>query len=102
MPHIQEEQLSQFLAKRVLGGEVRPKFESLADCEPLLDKIETDGLKWHFDNTTDGGYGCQVWGQRPIGVVWKQTRTGHGWSKDSRTEALCLAIARCYGWMEEA
>lgn len=36
--------------------------ESWADCEPLLDKIEQDKLKWNLDNSTDGGYGCHVWG----------------------------------------
>lgn len=62
------------------------------DCESLLDKIEQDKLKWSLDNSTDGGYGCHVWGP---------PNSGHGWSKASRTEALCLAIARCYGWKEE-
>lgn len=79
-----------------------PDFMQWADCEPLLDKIERDGLHWSFDNATDGGYGCHVWAgdQPPKGVTWKQRHGGHGWSKSSRTEALCLAIARCYGWKE--
>jgi len=79
-----------------------PDFGKWADCEPLLSKIERDGLHWSVDNVTDGGYGCNVWGQPLIsGLVWKKRQSGHGWSSSSRTEALCLAIARCYGWKVE-
>lgn len=108
----QRARLNRFLAERVMEWEVRNGYLfikgshvstdrssysyqpscSWADCEPLLDKIERDGWKWIFDNVTDGGYG---------GHVWRLPHSGHGWSKASRTEALCLAIARCYGWKEE-
>lgn len=81
----QRDQLNRFLAERVtqiyipVGSDHRlldeawkdgdniewepPNYmESWADCEPLLDKIEQDKLKWNLDNSTDGGYGCHVWG----------------------------------------
>lgn len=107
----QRERLNRFLVENVMGWRqietwwVSPEgfnviyvkeyqpVVCLRDCEPLLDKIEEDKRHYSFDNVTDGGYGCHVWGQ---------PHSGHGWSKDSRTEALCLAIARCYSWKEEA
>ncbi len=109
----QRAQLNRFLAERVMGwveGELNGNqvyrsyegcemfvnawnpCELLRYCEPLLDKIERDKWYWSLDNADDGGYGCHAWNHEDY---------GYGWSKSSRTEALCLAIARLYGWKEE-
>ncbi len=111
----QRERLNRFLAEKVtqiyipVGSDPRlleeawkdgdniewepPNYvESWPDCEPLLDKIERDKWYWSLDNADDGGYGCHAWNHEDY---------GYGWSKSSRTEALCLAIARLYGWKEE-
>lgn len=109
----QRAQLNRFLAERVMGwveGELNGNqvyrsyegcemfvnawnpCELLRYCEPLLDKIGRDKWYWSLDNADDGGYGCHAWNHEDY---------GYGWSKSSRTEALCLAIARLYGWKEE-
>ncbi len=115
----QRERLNRFLAERVMGWKLITESDvvcgtetlwvdadekiryvelnwdpakRLACCEPLLDKIERDKWYWSWDNADDGGYGCHAWNHDDY---------GYGWSKASRTEALCLAIARCYGWKEE-
>lgn len=73
-----------------------PKFcTSWADCEPLLDKIERDGWKWDWDNFDDR-YTFEVMKDCDNGPN-ENSLVFHASSK-TRTEALCLAIARCYGW----
>jgi len=113
MTPAQREQLNRFLAEKVMGwteGEYEHDgmYRSasgiecfvahwnplllLRDCTLLLDKIEQDKHYWTWKKPEGGG--CMF-------CLWGKTRFAEEWSLDSRTEALCLAIARAYGWKEE-
>lgn len=68
-----------------------PDFGRWADCEPLLDKIERDGWKWMFSGRIVGEtYEFSM--SRDIGgeIISQES--------SARTEALCLAVGRAYGW----
>lgn len=113
MTPAQREQLNRFLAEKVMGwteGEYEHdgvyRSESgiecfvahwnplclLRDCTLLLDKIEQDGFMWDLGKQYNGYYASNLRkpGER---LFWHDSR--------SRTEALCLAIARAYGWEEK-
>lgn len=70
-----------------------PDFGRWADCEPLLDKIERDGWHWLWQPATHpaGQY---------LATIFKGDAE-HQYQSNIRTEALCLAIARAYGWKVE-
>lgn len=59
--------------------------ERLADCEPLLDKIEKDGWLWEWSIVCSGRYWVTIESEE----IYREAYAG------SRTEALCLAIAVC-------
>ena len=104
--------LNRFLAEKVLGwtyddkrdwwrtheGGVRQGFDprrSLFHCEPLLDKIEQDGWDWSCLGSGEARWTeFSMWrnenNKDPIEVM-----------AATRTEALCRAIARAYGWKGE-
>lgn len=67
------------------------------DCEPLLNKIEQDGWEWSARNVkrVDSGAYYEFALTKTIDAHLIVARS------ESRTEALCLAIARAYGWKEE-
>ena len=92
----QRDALNRFLAERVMGKQGEALLvDYVSDwntCQYLLDKIEQDGFLWTWGNNDDNGYRF---------MVWANGRHGTTWSKDCRTEALCLAIARAYGWKED-
>ena len=72
---------------------LEPRFvESFADCEPLLDKVEHDGWCWSWLSSTRD-YMVTVY--RRDGDA---TKKGVSEISTSRTEALCLAIARAYNY----
>lgn len=71
---------------------------SWPDCEPLLDKIERDGWKWDWDNFDDR-YTFEVMKDCDNGPN-ENSLVFHVSSK-TRTEALCLAVGRAYGWKVE-
>lgn len=78
------------------GIEAIPKaqwnpLKSFADCEPLFDKIERDRWVISIEN-----YDGWVVGLVPRGA----TRSGYSAQADTLTEALCLAIAKAYGYQE--
>lgn len=109
------DKLNRFLAEKVMGWTITryycfppglpseanvahyklPDFGKWADCEPLLDKIEQDGWAWKLGTSLyvldGGGYWCQL--AKGQLVRYRQAHI--------RTEALCLAIARAYGYQEE-
>lgn len=112
----QRDKLNRFLAERVLGWTVTayycyppglspesnvahyrlPTFESLADCEPLLNKIERDGWKWMLAGEMFVGR------ERYEFAISKGTGgTIISQASSSRTEALRLAVGRAYGWKVE-
>ncbi len=65
------------------------------DCEPLLDQIERDQWWWNW-NAHEDGY---TFAMRKIGG------SGNSWlhfgKADTRTAALCRAIATAYRFKEE-
>lgn len=100
----QRDKLNRFLAVEVLKvhtcqyGYIEdvPDFSKWADCEPLLDKIERDGWKWMLaGEMLVGGerYECAI-SKGTGGTIISQ-------ASSSRTEALCLAVGRAYGWKLE-
>ncbi len=101
----QRDALNRFLATEVLKvhtcqyGYIAdvPDFSKWADCEPLLDKIGKDGWEWQLCS-------CKPSERNPRWQYYFQIIQDDGDfcdTKGSRTEALCLAIARAYGWKED-
>lgn len=107
--------MNRFLAESVLGWEQGPDdiwfnkgvasswstwnpLGELRDCEPLLDKIEKDGWEWDLDNF-DGRYTFELMKNCEAGPN-ENSLVSHA-NGTTRTEALCLAIARAYGYKEE-
>jgi hypothetical protein len=76
-------------------------YRSFADCEPLLDKVERDGWDWSL-NAIPPNWG-DVYDRNPR---WQYTfrlmRADEDWgeTEDTRTAALCRAVASAYGWKE--
>lgn len=80
-------------------------YRAFADCEPLLDKVERDGWEWVW-MIYDTQYNFEMWKPGPNGrdsyveegsIRWPIKVSE--WS-DTRTAALCLAVAKSYGWKE--
>lgn len=69
--------------------------DEFADCEPLMDKIERDEWTWEWSVALPG----PEYLVRMANIVTSQRSVA---SAKTRTEALCLAIARAYGWKEDA
>ncbi len=107
----QREQLNRFLAENVLSGIERdgiimikhggvwfaPDFSILADCEPLLNKIEQDGWIWEtgFRTWNDERW---YWFDMEKGSPYRSISRAS--NQPSSTQAISLAIARAYGWKE--
>lgn len=118
MTPTQREQLNRFLAEKVMGwaeGEYEhdgvyrseagiecfvahwnPLF-LLQDCTLLLDKIERDG----WDIWAEFDQQSKLWTWQIVRVNDTHDDGPCVENSTSRTEALCLAIARAYGWKEE-
>ncbi len=114
----QRDALNRFLAERVMGfqdrtglewnayGNAKPQWkdannnyymripsycQSWADCEPLLDKIEQDKYWWDWQRGDTERYWFAI----------EEAQNLHEAYGSTRTEALCLAIAKIYGWKED-
>ncbi len=121
MTPAQRERLNRFLAEKVtqiympVGSDPRlldeawkdgeniewepPNYvESWADCGQLLNKIERDGWVWCWDSY-DNRYTFEIMRDCESGPN-ENSLVFHA-SGETRTEALCLAIAKAYGWKEE-
>lgn len=99
MTPAQHDSRNRFLAERVLGcppsDHVLPDFSCLnSNIDNLLDKIEKDGWRWRMQ--WDGNDIAQH--------LVCLLHPDHAMVSDRSyqlTEALCLAIARAYGYKEE-
>lgn len=118
MTPAQREQLNRFLAETVMGWEVKSwrylgcayvrttgsiwsyewrPIASWSDCGQLLNKIERDGWVWCWDSYDR--YTFEMMRDCASGPN-ENSRVFHA-SGETRTEALCLAIAKAYGGKEE-
>ncbi len=75
-----------------------PDFTQWSDCEPLLNKIEQDGWVWKMGFVA---FSNERWYWFEIEKNTMQYRPNfHETGQPSCTQALCLAIAKAYGWKE--
>jgi len=79
-----------------LGHTVPNFYHSFADCDPLLEQIEKDGWEWIWAvvRCIDGTlkYRCDMTKTIRLHAIEE--------TADTRTAALCLAVAKAYGWKE--
>ena len=75
-----------------------PDFTKWSECEPLLNQIERDGWEWDWDNY-DGRYTFEV--QKNCEAGPNENSLVFYAHANTRTAALCRAVARAYGWKGE-
>ena len=102
MTPAQREQLNIFLFEQVMGrgweALVPDYIEDWNSCQFLINKIERDGWVWCWDSY-DNRYTFEIMRDCESGPN-ENSLVFHA-SGETRTEALCLAIAKAYGWKEE-